>query len=142
MKAILQTAVKALVFRGKKTLILRESPQYREGTNQGRYDVPGGRIKPGQRYYKSLLREINEETGLSVKIGRPFHVDEWKPKVAGRDLNILGIFFECFADSDKVRLSKDHDNYLWINPIEYKKFNLVPGLERVFESYLRINGRV
>jgi len=141
MKAILQTAVKALVFRGKKTLILRESPQYREGTNQGRYDVPGGRIKPGQRYYKSLLREINEETGLSVKIGRPFHVDEWKPTISGKKLHIFGVYFECFADSDKVRLSKDHDSFEWINPRNYKEYNLVSGLEKVFESYLRINGR-
>lgn len=77
------TATKAFISYEGKILILRESPQYQDGTNSGRYDVPGGRIVPGQRWDESLLREIKEETGLEVRIGRPFHVDEWRPQVNG-----------------------------------------------------------
>jgi len=140
-KQKLQVAVKALVFHKGEALILRESSKYKEGTNVGKYDVPGGRIEPGCRYYKNLIREIMEETGLSVRIGIPLHVDEWKPTISGKKLHIFGVYFECFADSDKVRLSKDHDSFEWINPRNYKEYNLVSGLEKVFESYLRINGR-
>lgn len=65
-------ATKAFVLYEGKVLILRESGKYVDGTNVGRYDVVGGRVEPGQRFAESLRREITEETGLEVQIGRPF----------------------------------------------------------------------
>ena len=129
-------ATKAFILHNGKVLILRESSNYEEGTNLGRYDVPGGRIKPGQRYDESLHREIKEETGLEVTVGRPFCVDEWRPNIDGIENQIIGIFFECFSDSDNVSLSEDHNKSEWINPEEYGNHNLIPGLERVFSKYL------
>jgi 8-oxo-dGTP diphosphatase len=72
MKPILFVATKAFIRRDKKILILRESAEYKEGTNIGRFDVPGGRISPGERFDNCLRREIKEETGLDVEIGAPF----------------------------------------------------------------------
>ncbi|MCD4666214.1 NUDIX domain-containing protein [archaeon] len=69
-------ATKAFIFHKGKMLILRESSKYNDGTQTGNYDVPGGRVKPGQRFDESLLREIKEEIGLNVKIGKPFNVEE------------------------------------------------------------------
>jgi len=130
-------ATKAFInFRGK-ILIVRESTKYKDGTNFGYYDVPGGRIKPGQRFDKSLLREIKEETGLKVRIGRPFYVGEWRPKAEKEQWQIVGTFFECFARSNKVKLSRDHDNYQWINPKDYKKYKLIGNLKLAFENYLK-----
>src|SRR3989304_7237262 len=131
-------ATKAFInFKGK-ILILRESTKYSDGTNSGKYDVVGGRGEPGQRFDESLLREIKEETGLSVKLGKPFYVGEWRPKVRGEQWQIVGTFFECFAKSNKVKLSEDHDNYQWINPKNFKKYNLIDNLKPAFESYLTI----
>ncbi|HEA46265.1 MAG TPA: NUDIX domain-containing protein [Candidatus Pacearchaeota archaeon] len=135
-------ATKAFVVYTGRVLIIRESSNYKEGTSPGRYDVSGGRVKSGQTYYQSLLREIREETGLVVRIRnrhKPFHIDEWRVDIHGDELQIVGAYFECFADSDQVILSKDHDRFEWINPEDYGKFNLIPGLERAFESYLALN---
>ena len=129
-------ATKAFIYYKGKILVLRESSKYSDGTNSGRYDVVGGRIEPGQKFDKSLLREIKEETGLSVKLGRPFYVGEWKPKVRGEQWQIVGTFFECFTRTNKVRLSEDHDEYLWIKPKEYKKYKLIDNLKPAFKSYL------
>lgn len=96
----------------------------------------GGRIKPGQRFDESLIIEIQEETGLDVEIGRPFFVNEWRPVVREEQWQIVGTFFECFANSDKVVLSEDHEEYIWIDPKEYKKFNLIDNLILAFASYL------
>jgi len=51
-------ATKAFVKFQGKILILRESSGYKDGVNVGKFDVPGGRIKPGQRFDESLQREI------------------------------------------------------------------------------------
>lgn len=137
MKYKIFVATKAFInFRGK-VLIVRESTEYKDGTNFGSYDVPGGRIKPGQKFDKSLLREIKEETGLKVRIGRPFYVGEWRPKVGRENWQIVGTFFECFSRSNKIKLSRDHDDYQWINPKDYKKYKLIGNLRPAFESYLK-----
>jgi 8-oxo-dGTP diphosphatase len=129
-------ATKAFIVHNGKVLLLRESTKYTDGSNAGRYDVTGGRIKPGQRFDESLLREIKEETGLDARIGRPFFVNEWRPVVKGQQWQIVGTFFECFADSDKVTLSEDHDEAVWIDPKDFRNYNLIPNLVPAFENYL------
>lgn len=129
-------ATKAFITREGKVLILRESHQYEDGTNENKYDVVGGRVKPGQRFDESLEREIKEETDLKVKIGRPFFANEWRPKVKGEQWQIIGIFFECESVTDKVALSKDHNDYKWIKPEDYKNYNLIENLYPAFEAYL------
>ena len=129
-------ATKAFIVYNGKILILRESTEYKDGSNVGRYDVVGGRVEPGQRFDESLMREILEETGLSVRLGRPFAVNEWRPIVRGEQWQIIATFFECHADSDKVMLSEDHDQYLWIDPKEYKRYNIIQTNHPAFEAYL------
>jgi len=132
---ILFVATKAFIVHNGKVLILRESSKYEDGSNAAKYDVVGGRLKPGQRFDESLIREIMEETGMTVKIGNPFHVGEWRPVVKGMQWQIVGTFFECFADSDKVTLSEDHDDFQWIDPIEYQKYPMIENLKDAFEKY-------
>jgi len=134
-------AMRAFIKFGDKVLILRESSDYKDGANASRYDVVGGRITPGERFDESLLREIKEETGLNVKVGRPFAVNEWRPIVRGEQYHVVGTFFECESSTDKVVLSEDHDDHQWIKPEEYKNYNIIENLKIVFESYLnKING--
>ena len=139
MEIKLFTATKAFIVYSGNVLLLKESTKYIDGANAGRFDVVGGRVKPGQRFDESLMREIQEETGLSVKIGRPFFVNEWRPVVRWEQWQIVGTFFECVASSDKVVLSDDHSEYVWIDPKEYQKYNIIDNLIPAFASYLAIH---
>ncbi len=149
MEPKLFIATKAFIVHSGKILIVRESVKYVEGTNAAKYDVVGGRLKPGERFDESLRREVKEETGLEVQIGKPFFVNEWRPVVKGEQWQIVGIFFECILKSDfleksdfpkltdaKVILSEDHDAFEWILPEEYAKYNLIENLKSAFEAYL------
>ena len=140
MEPKLFVAMKAFIVHDGKVLILRESPKDTERTNVGKYDVVGGRVKPGQRFDESLLREIHEETGLAVKIGKPFHVDEWRPVVRGEPWQIVAAFFECSTKSDAVTLSDEHDDYRWIDPHAYRSYPLIENLTRAFDAYLTREG--
>ncbi|KKU48198.1 hypothetical protein A3H10_01255 [Candidatus Uhrbacteria bacterium RIFCSPLOWO2_12_FULL_46_10] len=137
MELKLFIATKAVIIHDEKILILREASLYADGTNEGRYDLPGGRLKPGERFNEALAREVLEETGLSIQIGNPITVNEWRPVVRGEQWQIVGIFFECYALSPKVIVSTDHDAYEWIDPKEYKKYNIIDNLTPVFEEYLK-----
>lgn len=137
MEPKLFVATKAFIKFQNKILIIKESSKYSDGTNAGKFDVPGGRIKPGQRFDESLLREIKEETGISVTIGQPFFANEWRPIVKGEQWQVVGVFFECESATDRVTLSEDHDEYLWIDPADFKKSNLIENLQPAFEAYLK-----
>lgn len=129
-------ATKAFVVHNNKVLILRESNKYSDGVQLGNYDVPGGRMKSGETWEQSLLREVKEETSLDVKIGDVIAVSEWRPVVKNEQWQIVAIFIECFSDSDKVTLSEDHDDSLWINPKDYLQYSMPPKNLPAFEKYI------
>ncbi len=139
MELKLFVAMKAFVEYNGKVLLVRESPSYKEGTNVGKFDVPGGRVKPGEKWNQVLLREVKEETGLAVEIGRPFFVGEWRPMVQGEQWQVIGMFFQCAAPNDTIVLSEDHAEYLWIDPREYAQFPLIENLVPAFQQYLTSN---
>jgi len=129
-------ATKAFIINDGKVLILKESSKYEDGSNEDKWDVVGGRVEPGQRFDESLVREIKEETGLNVKIGKPFSVGEWRPNVRGEQWQIVATFFECFSDSSEVKLSKDHEDFKWIDPKNYEKYNIIETNKKSFKDYL------
>ena len=138
--SILKTfvAAKAFINCGGKVLVLRESPMYQDSSHLGKFDVPGGRLIPGEGFYDSLLREIKEETGLeNVEIGRPFFINEWRPKKGDEEWHIIGIYVECFSETQDVKLSQDHSEFKWINPKDYKNYELIENSLKVFDEYLK-----
>ena len=130
-------ATKSFIVFNDKILLIRESNKYFDGTNCGRWDFPGGRLKIGEHFEENLAREVKEETGLSVRIGCPLFVGEWRPVVKMEQWQIVGIFFECSVENDCVKLSADHDKFVWIAAEEYKKYDLLSPNDKVFEVYCK-----
>ncbi|HWA59875.1 MAG TPA: NUDIX domain-containing protein [Caulobacteraceae bacterium] len=62
---ILVSAVRAVVFRGPRVMVVRES----DGTS---HVMPGGRREPGESQEATVRRELLEECGWSVGDLRPF----------------------------------------------------------------------
>jgi len=135
MKTLLFPAVRGFILHKGKVLIIRESTNYKS-PNQGKYDTPGGKIKPDETFAQALRREVKEEVGLSIRLGRAFGISEWFPVIGGIKYHIVGTFIECFTDSTNVKLSKDHDDYKWIVPDDYKKYNIIETNLSGFKDYL------
>jgi len=131
------TATKGFIVHKEKILILRESGAYKDGTNIKKYGVPGGRMNLGERFDDCLRREVWEEAGLEIRLGRPFFVSEWRPVVRGEQWQVTAIFFECFTETSEVKLSDDHDDFKWILPNEYKHHEIINNEHLVFEEYLK-----
>lgn len=128
-------ACKALITYRSKVLIIREAPTYADGTNIGKYHLPGGRIEPGEPFMDGLIREVMEETGLPITVGQPFFVGEWFPVIRGEPNQIVAIFFKCMARTSKVSLSDEHDAYQWIDPKDYKQYNLMSPEDQLLAQY-------
>ncbi|MDB5185647.1 MAG: 7,8-dihydro-8-oxoguanine triphosphatase [Candidatus Saccharibacteria bacterium] len=123
---VLRVAAKAVIVNDDgKVLIVREAATYDEGTQIGRYGLPGGRLNPGERYEDGLHREVEEETGLTVEPQYPLYVGEWHPDIKGIPHQIIAIFMVCKAKTTEVHLSSEHDEYLWIDPTKYADYNFM-----------------
>jgi 8-oxo-dGTP diphosphatase len=94
--------VKGIVRRNDHVLVLVKP--------DGTLDLPGGRIENGETIRSALRREINEETGLAVKIHDP--VEEWSFYKTPTRL-IKGLTLECAYLEGKVTLCNEHKNYFW-----------------------------
>lgn len=129
-------ATKAVIVNDKgQVLILREARTYGDGTNRGKYQLPGGRLNPGEALLDGLEREVYEESGLKVGIGLPIYAGEWRPVIKGIQNQIIGIFFVCKPLTETVRLSEEHDDYQWVLPSEISQYELTSPEEKVFEAY-------
>jgi 8-oxo-dGTP pyrophosphatase MutT (NUDIX family) len=66
---IFRPAAYALVISGREILLLRMKAT-------GKYHLPGGGVEIGERVEEALLREVLEETGISIDVGRMVDVEE------------------------------------------------------------------
>ncbi len=130
-------AMKALIAdHTGNILILREAGTYEEGTNLGKYQLPGGRINPGEPFLDGLQREVLEETGLTVEVDQPIYVGEWFPVIKGVPNHIVAVFLACRAMSTDVRLSEEHDDFKWVRPAEAFGYNLIDPEDKVIQAYM------
>ena len=129
--------VKALIVNEGKVLLLREAA-YDEGTNMGKWDVPGGRINEAESVPEGLAREIFEETGLKdVRIGDVLGVYETFPVIKGEMCHIIRIFYAAYiTEIPEVVLSSDHDAYEWVQLSGCGDKMLVSNLEQLIEKVL------
>ena len=128
-------ALKAFIVRDGKVLILRESGSYVDSTQTGKFDVPGGRLNPGENFADGLKREVKEEAGLDVEFGIPFHMGEWRPTVRGEEWHIVATFVRCESPSGDVTLGTDHDAFEWIEPSRAGEYPLARNILEAFAAY-------
>lgn len=129
--------VKALIKHEGKVLILREAA-YDEGTNEGKWDIPGGRINSDEPILKGLVREVEEESGLKIEVGEVVGVFETFPMIKGEECHIVRIFYTATTTSTKVVLSPDHDAYAWVTVDDLAGKELVSSLEPLIRKVLSV----
>ncbi|MDX8037360.1 NUDIX domain-containing protein [Lentzea sp. BCCO 10_0856] len=91
-------SIKGVVVRGGKVLLLKNE--------RDEWELPGGRIEPGESPQECVVREIAEETGWQVTPG-PI-LDSWMYAIAGK-WHVFIVTYGCHlvGDSEPV-LSHEH----------------------------------
>ena len=109
-------AVEAFIFNeNNELLIMRRRPN--DPHAPGTWDIPGGRIDPGEDPFAGLAREVQEEAGLVVDIREPLGV-HYFTRDDGQQITL--IIFRCVYGGGRVTLSEEHTEYMWA-PIERAK---------------------
>jgi 8-oxo-dGTP diphosphatase len=120
-------AAKAFIVGNKKLLVLKRSNYTVQ--KPGIWELPGGRLELGENPFEGLKREVFEETNLKIKIGAPLSVRHFN-RVDGQVITL--IIFVCSPKTRKVKLSKEHTEFKWL---EIK--NAIGIIEKFYNDEIR-----
>jgi 8-oxo-dGTP diphosphatase len=130
-----RVSVKALLRNGDDILVLRES----KGDNSGKFHFPGGHTEGEESLEEALRREVRQETGIEqMDIGLPYYVCEWPARLGGELIRVVGIFYPCRTEERSVTLSHEHDQELWMAPLDYSQHPMVSHSDQIIERYLEL----
>lgn len=109
-------ATKAIIYNTKlnKYLILLKSNT--EDINPATFDMPGGRIKFGEKLEEAVVREVKEETGLDVITQQIFNA--WTFVKEDKDFQLTGIDFLYTTEQEEIKLSDEHSGFEWKKSVE------------------------
>jgi 8-oxo-dGTP diphosphatase len=82
-------AVRALILRDDRLLLVNAYP----GGQSDLWCAPGGGVERGASLPDNLIREVHEETGLTVAVGAPALVNEFHDPATG--FHQVDLFFHC-----------------------------------------------
>jgi 8-oxo-dGTP diphosphatase len=102
------------VMRDGKVLVVRRVADDWPG---GQYELPGGGVDDGEAFAHCVVREVQEETGLTVTriVGMVDGFDyQTARKPKARQLNVI----VEVAPGDVVLDPKEHDAFLWVGSDE------------------------
>jgi nucleoside triphosphatase len=122
-----EPTVGALIFNRENKALLVQSDKW-----HGKYVVPGGHIELGERMEESLLREIEEETGLDVYDVKLALVQEFiYDEAFYKKRHFIFFDFVCRTDAaeDDVVLNFEAQAYTWVT--------LEQALEMPIDAYTR-----
>lgn len=97
----------------------RRSPPHLAGL----WELPGGKVEPGERDEDALVRECREELGVDVSLGERVG-DTW----AGLDGFVLRVWTASVVSGDAPR-QIDHAALRWVPPDELLDVDWLPGDE-------------
>lgn len=123
---------KAFISKGGEVLILM--------LPSGMLDFPGGKIQIGETDLDtSIKREVEEETGLDIEVGEPFH--RWcfefpsNHSKAGHKVFLVGL--KCEYKGGTIELSREHTDYKWVNKDNFHELKEDRGHYKALEAYFR-----
>ncbi len=132
MNKPLGVAAKAVIRRSEKILLLQRPAS--AGFDPGLWELPGGKLEYGENLVESLKREVEEEVGLLVRVGRPLIT--WH--FCKEPFWVTGVTFMSDYLEGEVMLSHEHQDHAWIKPEEYKSYPLSKTVEEQLKAYLNI----
>ncbi|MEK6828090.1 MAG: NUDIX hydrolase [Nanoarchaeota archaeon] len=118
--------VTGIVKNKGKVLILKKSPK--DWSYPNKWGFCSGYIKEFESAEDTVLREIEEETGLKAMIIKKGKIFQKNDKNNGKSWLIMP--FLCEVKSKNVKLDHENIEFRWINYKDIKKYPAVPGLEK------------
>lgn len=116
-----------MIYDGDKILV-----QDKISKSWGGLMFPGGHVEPNEDFTDAVIREIYEETGLTISCPRLCGIKDWYNDDGSRYVVLL-YKTDKFSGSLK---SSDEGEVRWITIDEFKEGNYAEGMDKMLEVFL------
>jgi ADP-ribose pyrophosphatase YjhB (NUDIX family) len=122
------------VVKDGKVLLVRRGNE----PGRGKWSLPGGRIRFGERSEEAALREMREETGLEVRLRRVVDVVDvfWRSERGELLEHFVIVDFEAEVVGGELRPADDVLDARWFSPEELKGLEMTESTKRFLEEHL------
>lgn len=93
---------------------------------------PGGHVEQGESFVESTIREVREETGLTVSNLRLCGVKQWTQR--GGEYRYIVFFYKTETFSGELKAS-DEGEVFWIGKNELEQYTLADGFLQMYEVF-------
>ena len=114
-----------LVYSGDKILVQERNKKDWPGLT-----FPGGHVEKGENFIASVIREVKEETGLTIYDPLLCGMEEYKTD--NNDERYLILFYKTDKFEGELKSSKE-GKVFWINKDDLLKYELSLDLDRIYK---------
>lgn len=119
-----------MIYDGDKVLV-----QDKCDDSWGGVTFPGGHVENGESFTDAVIREIYEETGLTILCPQLCGIKNWLKDDGSR---YMVIFYKTDKFSGEIKSSEEGEVF-WTTVDEMKKMNLAYGMDMMLELFLNDN---
>lgn len=125
------TAVRGVLIANNKVLMLKRAATSK--SQGGFWEFPGGKVDQGERLETSLIREFKEETGLDIELESVFDCGQWERE----EYKIAYLFFLVRKVLGEVAISREHDDFAWMDKDQLRISQVTPQLEMLRDKVVQ-----
>jgi len=134
-------AVSAAIIRGGRVLVARRA----KGASTGLYTLPGGLVEAGETLHQAVIREIAEETGITIEpvalAGQREFITRDEERRVSRHFVILCFAARWLAGEGTPQV-EELSELRWLRPAELASLKTTEGLaEIIAAAFERLEAR-
>jgi 8-oxo-dGTP diphosphatase len=116
------TVVAAIIVRDSRLLICQRR---RDKAFPLKWEFPGGKVEAGESLTDALTREISEELGVQIEIGREVYRTQYRYAELSAAIELVFYSARIAGELGAFNVSGAFEKIVWVNPAELSGYDFL-----------------